>query len=1214
MYQMHWSWSSSIKKTMNHIEFTQNDKQSILCIMSDTKIAMKFENLPNEILFDCFEYFHKLDLLYSFGRLNHRFDQLFQTLPWRLNFENIKRETYDEVCQDMLVNPDVQQRIFSLRLSNRDTPGIINDFFSKFSLDQFSQLRSLTLFDLQNNNIESLKQILPKLSQITTLQLFDAEIHVSKLQSSIPISNLRTLSLKSNLSFVQNPISIKNLTLSNMSLNEICRLFVYTPLLQYLKVSYIRDKLLRAEYHQSPRPGHLRQLILADFRPMFDDLTHFLQDMSNLRSLTIDSSSDRRMVDASRWEELITFSLPLLQTFQFHLRMYDSLDRSTGLQIFERFQTDFWLEKHHWHSQCSVEKRSIMIYTIPYLADWRQISLRSRRFCNPLIENSQAFKDVNTLIVSYSEVLDHENYYFPNIKSLVITDVFQIVNGEEGQEFITALNSLINLSNLKHLEIPLDCQTKRPSVLFRILQLAPQLSSLHTKGCFFELSVIPPEFYQCLNDRIRKLDLDEYCSRQCHQPLTINSLYKIVPNLQQLTVTINNIDDLFFVFDHFSKLSNFKVYINSNEYPQHLQEFKRKASEQKTLFDETVGMFRNKILIDLSVWIQKNKLLLSKSLPIHSDKQTILCILSKTQSVMKLENLPNEILISCFEYFHALDLFFSFDQLNHRLNQLIRTLPLHLNFQGSQKDAYDGFCQYMVIHSDAQQRVYSLRLSNENTPGQINDFLSKFSLDQFSRLCLLTFFDLNDNNISALKEILPKLSQITALHLVESQFSDYELEPLIPIDHLQKLSITSGLSFLQRTISIKILTLRHSSLSDLCRLFQYTPLLEYFKVFSIRKELFQCEYDQSPRLVHLKHLNLGRFNSTFDDLTRFLKNLSNLRRLTINSASDRRMIDASRWEELITSFLSHLKDFRFKFELKTCQQTETLLQIFEQFQTDFWLKQHHWHTECSCRNYSSVIYTIPYKIEFSSLSLNSRRFSNPLFDDSQTFKDLHKLDIVWNDLLEHGNYYFPNVISLRITDSLPITNENDERHMIESLNSLVIFSNLKHLEIPLDCQSERPTLLIRLFELAPQLSSLCTKRCFFELSAANPESSRYFKDKIRKLYLKEYCSHSHHQSCQMNLMYQSVPNLQQLRMAMTNIVDLFFLFKHFTKLTSFTIHFTMTSYPAELQVFKKEASEHNAIVDEAIKTIGSSQLLITIGVWIISMNNPSNSSLLFLSG
>jgi hypothetical protein len=60
---------------------------------------------------------------------------------------------------------------------------------------------------------------------------------------------------------------------------------------------------------------------------------------------------------------------------------------------------------------------------------------------------------------------------------------------------------------------------------------------------------------------------------------------------------------------------------------------------------------------------------------------------------MKLEQLPNEILIQCFEYFNALDLFYSFDQLNYRFYRLIRNVSLHLNLHEINKSLLDQFSQ-----------------------------------------------------------------------------------------------------------------------------------------------------------------------------------------------------------------------------------------------------------------------------------------------------------------------------------------------------------------------------------------------------------------------------------------------------------------------------------------------------------------------------------------
>ncbi len=59
---------------------------------------------------------------------------------------------------------------------------------------------------------------------------------------------------------------------------------------------------------------------------------------------------------------------------------------------------------------------------------------------------------------------------------------------------------------------------------------------------------------------------------------------------------------------------------------------------------------------------------------------------------MTLELLPNEIIIECFEYLNAFEIFDSFDQLNYRFSKLIRTVPLHLNFQHVRKQIFDHFC------------------------------------------------------------------------------------------------------------------------------------------------------------------------------------------------------------------------------------------------------------------------------------------------------------------------------------------------------------------------------------------------------------------------------------------------------------------------------------------------------------------------------------------
>ena len=563
----------------------------------------KFEDLPNEILLDCFEYFHATDLLFSFGQLNHRFDQVIQTLPLHLDFQHVHKSVYDVLCQQMLIDWHAQKRIYSLQLSNENTPGQINDFLSKFSLDQFSHLRSLTFIDLQDNNMTQLKRSLPLLSQITTCHLLGNGMNQNELQSLLPIDNLLTLSINSNLILIGKTIPMISLTLFSLSLNEICRLFPYTPFLQYLNVSQVRDRRLSTEYHQSTRPAHLKQIIVTYFRPKFNDLTHFIQDMSNLQSLTVGSSNDNDMLDASRWERLIQHSLPSLIDLRFKLITDYWIHPCNVVEIFDRFQTSFWLKEHQWYTECAVHRQSMMIYTIPYISEGIQIPLVSKRSSNPLIDHSQTFKHVKKLVVSARDLFQCGDYYFPNIESLSIKQSPKMSTANDEEQVMESLMKLVSFSHLKHLEISWRCRTQRPSLLLRILELAPKLSSLFVEPCFLQLLSTHPESNRYLNEKIKKLVLFDWFPHECKRPFKMRSLHQLIPNLQRLTTSISKPEDWLFLLDQFSKLSSFQVDYRSSIYPEGFEHFKSEAWKRGAIIEETVEKHSIEFRIIFTIWI-----------------------------------------------------------------------------------------------------------------------------------------------------------------------------------------------------------------------------------------------------------------------------------------------------------------------------------------------------------------------------------------------------------------------------------------------------------------------------------------------------------------------------------------------------------------------------------------------------------------------------------
>jgi hypothetical protein len=146
---------------------------------------MKFEQLPNEILIKCFGYFNALDLFYSFDQLNYRFHRLIRNTSLHLNLHHMNKSLFDQLCQEMLLNPQMKSEIISLELSNKNTSGQLNVFFSFFSFKEFNQLRSLTLIDLDHYNIEEIKSILLLLSDFFHIYFDDLMIQICEILSKL---------------------------------------------------------------------------------------------------------------------------------------------------------------------------------------------------------------------------------------------------------------------------------------------------------------------------------------------------------------------------------------------------------------------------------------------------------------------------------------------------------------------------------------------------------------------------------------------------------------------------------------------------------------------------------------------------------------------------------------------------------------------------------------------------------------------------------------------------------------------------------------------------------------------------------------------------------------------------------------------------------------------------------------------------------------------
>jgi len=113
-----------------------------------------FEDLPNEILINILEYIASPVAVYhSFNKLNHRFDIIIRSVRLNLN-----------ICMEDKQSLTIT-RYFSLNCNRLR----INNICPLISLENFSRLRSLTIIeptDAQINSIQS--QTLPMLEYLSS--------------------------------------------------------------------------------------------------------------------------------------------------------------------------------------------------------------------------------------------------------------------------------------------------------------------------------------------------------------------------------------------------------------------------------------------------------------------------------------------------------------------------------------------------------------------------------------------------------------------------------------------------------------------------------------------------------------------------------------------------------------------------------------------------------------------------------------------------------------------------------------------------------------------------------------------------------------------------------------------------------------------------------------------------------------------------------------
>ena len=526
-------------------------------------VISKLELLPNEILLQCFEHLDAINLFYSFHDLNFRFFCLIRQTPLHIRLEHVKKCALISLCRRISSDIHVRNGIKSLKISKREKFNASGCFLQSVSLNQLTELEALTFYD---SDTETAKQILSALPFFTKLKYYgDTLFSTSEILALLPTTSIKTLSLKSLDSSVTHAFtSLVNLTVSYFTTERLYACFIYLPMLQYVRMGSLTD------YGDSPRPTdcpavYLNRLIINNLQLKFNSLESLLRQTPNLKSLAIISCDIDELVDACRWQHVITTFLPHLNVFKFKFRTEWKAKNDTVADKFFQFQTDFWHQQHCWFTEFLLNKHVGYIYTVPYMSNEHEITQDKKRYYNEFNNNVQTFANVSDLTLNFDIMNDTAKYYFSNVKSLRLTyDRLHNCYGKE-REQIEYLKRTVNLNSITHLEISSKSQWNSPSMMLQILKETVHLSSLKIDHVWLKELYTCPELCSYLRKMIKKLDIRS-AGFQLFDFRKIEKICQTFSNLEEFHCNIRDSDDLTEVLLRLSKLLHFKLFSFKTNY------------------------------------------------------------------------------------------------------------------------------------------------------------------------------------------------------------------------------------------------------------------------------------------------------------------------------------------------------------------------------------------------------------------------------------------------------------------------------------------------------------------------------------------------------------------------------------------------------------------------------------------------------------------------
>ena len=394
---------------------------------------------PVEILHILFTYLCTHEVLLSLTGISDYIDGILEDYSmWRFDFRSIRKDYFDSICRR--IQPE---KVISLTLSDEnDTPGQSELFFSRFQIEQFTRLQSLTLVKIEVESIKNIFSNLSKLEQLRSLS-FESDSIISKYPPSCDgifqgrhrqwysivldsyrqiLPNLTRLRLSHVYNLIDIPLlQLRYLKLTRCSHDELRQVIQSAPHLQSLSVGLELDQPNLKITIASSQLTRLRLTIQSEYLHVsMKQMEQFLPNLPHLKHLELILRGTTDLIDGYRWQTL-TCSLT---TFNFKFEV------ESNLPSIDSFRTSFWSIEKCWYVDC--QNRSV--FSVPYFSPVHvDIPARSHEFLKA------RFSSMNIIGIPKNQMRR-----YPHIKNLSINCSITLEK----------IVSLVNLKQITHLSLP----------------------------------------------------------------------------------------------------------------------------------------------------------------------------------------------------------------------------------------------------------------------------------------------------------------------------------------------------------------------------------------------------------------------------------------------------------------------------------------------------------------------------------------------------------------------------------------------------------------------------------------------------------------------------------------------------------------------------------------------------------------------------------------